>query len=246
MLVRKSTLERSILMRSLFLASLLALASLSPASATLLSTLLLPGGSLSNANITIDDFSFTRTCGGVGICAPLDASGVDVTLVGNQVRIVGGFTALNPGGGFASADFIIGYDIASVPLIGAVGLLFNGAVVGDSSFAQVVETVLGFTPFLHVAGTGQVDAPGGPLADAIILDKGYHALRVVKDLLLVGADSDGLGYATVSFVDQFMAGPGVDPFCVDGTCDDVPEPGTYALLGSGLIGLYAARRHRKV
>ena len=228
-------------MKSFVLASLLALSSMT-LNATLLSTLLLPGGSLTNGNLTIDNFEFARTCGGVGICAPLDASGVDVSLVGNQVRIVGGFTALNPGGGFASADFIIGYDLVSVPLVGAVGLLFNGSVVGDSSFAQVVETVLAFTPFLHVAGDGAVNAPGGPLADVIILDNGYHALRVVKDLLLVGADSDGLGYATVSFVDQFMAGPGVDPFCVEGTCEVVPEPATNALLGAGLVGLFFLKR----
>jgi len=222
-------------MRTLVLASLLALASLSPAGATLLSVLV-AGGSLSNANITVDDFSFVRTCGGIGVCAPLDASGVDVSLVGNQIRIVGGFAAISVGG-FSSADFVIGYNILSVPSIGAVGLLFNGAVVGDLSFAQVVETVL--TPVAHLAGQGQVNAPGGPFADAFALDGSYHVLRVVKDVLLVGADTEGLGSATISLIDQFYVGPGADPFSVE---PEVPEPATNALLGAGLVGLFFLKR----
>jgi len=234
-------------MNKLVLASLLALASVGNLSATLLSVLV-AGGSLSNSYITVDDFAFTRTCGGIGVCAPLDASGIDVSLVGNQIRFAGGFTALS-NGGFASSDFLIAYDISVNPLfpaIGGVGLLFNGAVVGDQSFAQVVETVLGTVPFLHVAGQAQVDAPGGPLADVAILDAPYRDLRIVKDIFLVGSDSEGLGYATISLIDQFYAGPGVDPFCVDGTCDDVPEPATYGLMGAGLIGMYIVRRRSRV
>ena len=229
-------------MKKTFLASALALACSANLGATLLSTLV-AGGSLSNANITIDNFAFTRTCSGVGVCAPLDASGIDVTLVGNQIRFAGGFTALS-NGGFATADFLIAYDLQSTLAIGGVGLLFNGAVVGDQSAAQVVETVLATVPFLHVAGQAQVNAPGGPLADVAILDAAYQDLRIVKDIFLVGSDTEGLGYATISLIDQFYAGPGVDPFCVDGTCDDVPEPGTYGLMGSALMGIYLIRRRR--
>ena len=234
-------------MKTCILASLLALASVGNLGATLLSTLV-AGGSLSNSYITVDDFAFTRTCGGIGVCAPLDASGIDVSLVGNQIRFAGGFTALS-NGGFASADFLIAYDISVNPLfpsIAGVGLLFNGAVVGDQSFAQVVETIIGTVPFLHVAGQAQVDAPGGPLQDVAILDAPYRDLRIVKDIFLVGSDSEGLGYATISLIDQFYAGPGVDPFCVGAECDVVPEPATYAMLGVGLIGLYLGKRRIKV
>jgi len=228
-------------MRTLVLASVLALASLSPAGATLLSTLLLPGGSLSNANITIDNFEFTRTCGGIGVCAPLDASGIDVTLVNNQIRFAGGFTALS-NGGFASADFLVAYHLNSTLAIGGVGLLFNGAVVGDQSFAEVIESII--APIAHLAGQGQVDAPGGPLADAIILDGAYHNLKIVKDIFLVGSDSEGLGYATISLIDQFYVGVGVNPLCVEGVdCEPaVPEPATYGMMAAGLIGLYFTKR----
>jgi hypothetical protein len=229
-------------MKSFVLASLLALSSMT-LNATLLSTLLLPGGSLTNGNLTIDNFAFTRTCGGIGVCAPLDASGIDVTLVNNQIRFAGGFSALS-NAGFASADFLIAYDLQSTLAIGGVGLLFNGAVVGDQSFAQVVESVLGTVPFLHVAGQAQVNAPGGPLADVAILDAAYHNLRIVKDIFLVGSDTEGLGYATISLIDQFYAGVGVDPFCVEGTCEVVPEPAAYGLIGSALMGLYAVRRRK--
>lgn len=230
--------------RFVLVSAILALSSLN-LGATLLSTLV-AGGSLSNANITVDNFTFIRTCGGTGVCAPLDASGIDVTLVGNQLHFAGGFTALNPGGGFATADFLVGYDLLSVPAIGAVGLLFNGAVVGDSSFAQVVETVIAITPFLHVAGQGQVDAPSGPLADAILLDNAYHFLKITKDIFLVGSDTDGLGYASISLIDQFYVGPGIDPFCTENCEPEVPEPGTYALMGVGLVGIYLAKRRRVV
>ena len=229
-------------MKSFVLASLLALASLSPAGATLLSTLLLPGGSLSNGSITIDDFAFTRTCGGTGVCAPADASGIDVTLVGNQIHFIGGFSALNGGGGFASADFLIAYDLVSVPSIDRVGLLFNGAVVGDQSFAQVVETII--TPIAHVAGQGSVNAPTGPLVTIINLDDAYHAMRITKDIFLLGSDTEGLGVSSISFIDQAYATPGqVTPFCVVGVdCEVTPEPSTYATLGIGLISFYFARR----
>lgn len=180
--------------RFVLVSVVLALSSLN-LGATLLSDLI-PGGSLSNALLTVDNFDFTRTCGGIGVCAPLDASGIDVSLVGNAIHIVGGFTALS-NAGFASADFIVAYNITS-PLVGinAVQLLFNGAVVGDQSFAQVVETVV--TPVNHLAGQGQVDAPGGPLSDTFALDGSYTSLRVTKDILLVGSDTTGLGYATIS------------------------------------------------
>ena len=232
-------------MKSIVLASLLALSGMT-LNATLLSTLLLPGGSLTNGNLTIDNFEFTRTCGGIGVCAPLDASGIDVTLVNNQIRFAGGFTALS-NGGFASADFVIAYDLSVNPLfpaLGAVGLLFNGAVVGDQSFAEVVETVIGTVPFLHVAGQAQVEAPGGPLADIAILDGPYRDLRIIKDIFLVGSDTEGLGYATISLIDQFYAGVGVDPFCVGDECEVVPEPAAYGLIGSALMGLYAVRRRK--
>ena len=227
-------------MRTLVLASILALASLSPASATLLSTLLLPGGNLSNGLLTLDDFSFTRNCSGPGICAPLDASGIDVSLTLNTIHITGGFTALTIGA-VTTADFVLAYDIAS-PLIGinAVQLLFNGAVVGNQSFAQVVETVV--TPVNHLAGQGQVNVPG-TLSDTFALDGSYTQLRITKDLLLVAADSTGnLAAATISLVDQIYTGVDINPQCVPGTCEDAPEPATNAMLGAGLVGLFFLKR----
>jgi hypothetical protein len=191
--------------------------------------------------MAVTDFAFTRNCSGVGICAPLDASGIDVSLVGGQLRFAGGFTALSVGG-VATADFLIAYNILSVPTIDRVGLLFNGSVIGDSSFAEVVETVI--TPIAHLAGQGSVAAPSGPLAQLIVLDDDYHALKIVKDILLVGADTDGLGVASISLIDQFYVAPGQpSPFCVEGVdCDVVPEPSTYAMLGLGLVGFYFAKR----
>jgi hypothetical protein len=211
-----------------------------PAGATLLSTLTLPGGSLSNGLLTLDDFTFTRNCSGPGVCAPLDASGIDVSLTLNTIHITGGFTALGIGS-VTTADFVLAYDIAS-PLIGinAVQLLFNGAVVGNQSFAQVVETVV--TPVNHLAGQGQVNVPG-TLSDTFALDGSYTNLRITKDILLVAADSGGnLAAATISLVDQIYTGVDIGQQCAPGTCPETPEPASYGMMGIGLIGLYFAKR----
>lgn len=214
-------------MKSLFLASLLVLSSGILGATTL--DLLVAGGSLTDGNITVSGFSFVRTCsGGPGVCAPADASGIDVTFVNGHLQFAGGFTALSSSG-FQSADFLIGYDLLSTYLINAIGLNFNGAVSGNQSFAEVVETILVAGPF--IAGQGQVDAPGGPLSTTITLANPYDSFRVVKDILLVGSATQGLGYATISYVDQFYGGT-----------REAPEPATYAMIGAGLIGLWFKRR----
>lgn len=211
-------------MKNIVLASLLALAG-GILGATPLDVLV-SGGSLTDGGITVSGFSFTRTCsGGPGVCAPADAAGIEVTLVGGHLQFAGGFSALSSNG-FQSADFLIGYDYNGLSA-DRVGLTFNGAVVGNQSFAQVVETILVAGPY--IAGQGQVDAPGGPLSTIIQLAGWYDSFRVVKDILLVGSSSNGLGYATISYVDQFYPDTAT------------PEPGT-AVIGLGLIGLYLYKR----
>lgn len=212
-------------MKNIVLASLLALAG-GILGATPLSVLV-AGGSLSAGGITISNFSFVRNCSGVGVCAPGDASDIDVTLSNGHIQFAGGFTALSVDG-FSTADFLIGYDLLSTYAIREIGLLFNGAVVGDQSFAQVVETVLVPGPF--IAGQGQVDAPGGPLSTIITLDQDRNFMRIVKDIFLVGSDTEGLGYSSISYVDQVYP------------VGDVPEPATYAMIAAGLVGLALKRR----
>jgi hypothetical protein len=219
--------------RSFLLASILALMASMNLNATLLSVLV-AGGSLSGGGLTFDNFTFNRNCSGVGVCAPLDASGIDVSLVGNQLQFAGGFAALSVGG-VATADFLIGYNLLATNAIGAIGLVFNGAVVGDQSFAQVVETVsvLGV-----VQGQGQVDAPGGPLSALITLNPDLNFMHIVKDIFLLASDSEGdLAYASISFIDQIYreGQPSGDP-------EPTPEPATYAMMGIGLIGLYFGKR----
>lgn len=218
-------------MKSKFASIGLVLLLASQAFGTPLSTLLV-GGTITQGGLTASNFSFTRTCSGVGVCAPSDASGIDVTMVGNKLRLSAGFGAIAAAGSaFASADFLVGYDLASTAAnILRVDLVFNGAVVGDSSFAQVVETALVPGPF--IAGQMQVDAPGGPLGAFMEFGTPLAFVRIVKDIFFLAADSNGLqAYATASFVDQFYT-----------TDTPAPEPGTLLGVGGALLLLAAWKR----
>lgn len=225
----ENTLKKISMYASVLLLALIA--SSHPLRAALLSDLIASNGSLTDGGLTASNFSFVRNCSGVGVCAPGDASGVSVTLSGGALSLNGGFAAITPGG-FASADFLVSWDILSTYAIDKILLSFNGATTGNASLAEVVETILVAGPL--IAGQAQVDAPAGPSSVWLTLAAGpYTEFRVIKDILLIAGNSNG-GFAssTISFVDQFYPGGETES----------PEPATYAMIGVALIGLYFKRR----
>jgi hypothetical protein len=153
-------------------------------------------------------------------------------------------------------DAAIGFDFINIPLFAGVGqtatisLGFNvttlsGAPIITSNFlgfaagttgtglATVKETfcVGGVRP-CAAGGTSQsLQVAISPFATTVTDKKqftGVTTIGVTKDIFVAGGTA---GTGTISVVTNTVDqnGPGGD--------DTIPEPGTYALLGSGLVGL---------
>lgn len=139
-------------------------------------------------------------------------------------------------------DMVVGYDldVLGSDFINRAGLRFNGSVpsqgVGDAA-ASVVETVQ--------SRDGSDVAPGAPIRDTEVLDvfndgpgrledsnsdfmtlNLTRSLRFTKDIIVSSRPTGG--YAVISVVDNIV--------------DQIPEPGSIALLG--LAGGLLIRRRR--
>jgi len=174
--------------------------------------------------------------------APGDLSGITVsgiTLGGNHgLHFTGGLFA----GMGSNLDLIISYK-ASVLFtnitnlqISDVHLIFNGAVTG-AGFTNVTETVT-TADGLTVLGQAQVTNPPPDFDQAILLSQPQSMIRVTKDIFLFGSgNSETPGTATISFIDQV--------FSQSRPPQNVPEPASIVLLGTGLLGLARLRRGRR-
>jgi len=215
-----------------------------PLQATALSTLI-PGGVITDGPITYSDFTFTRTCQPAltGLCAPLDASGLDVSLIAGGIQIAGGISVTSPTGTLVVGDFLIGFTYTGPSPVTDVGLAFNGSTQGNGSFAQVVESII---VNQTVEAQLEVNAPLGPWSTTLHLDDPLKSFDVIKDIQLGAFESNGfLALSTISFVHQYYFAPTIDPRCVGDQCPDVPEPSTFALIGLGLVGagVFRLARH---
>ena len=178
------------------------------------------------------DFTAILTSSGPNT-APPDLSGIvvqGITLGGNHgLDFAGGMYA----GAGSSLDLIISYK-ASVLFtnttnlqISDIHLIFNGAVTG-AGFTNVTETVT-TADGLVVLGQAQVTNPPPDYDETIFLSQAVPIARVRKDIFLFGSgDAQTPGTATISFIDQV--------FSQSRPPNEIPEPCTLLLLGSGLLG----------
>ena len=195
---------------------------------------LLPGGT-NATGLTLGDKRYTNfTFSASGIPTQGLAEAVNVTLSDDaapnrhtlRFSTAGDGLVANPGD---SIDLVICYDVnvLGTQRINGVGLTFQSTVApsGGDAAASVVETVQTLDgSILRPGGTSDmeilsvVNDGAGPLEDT---NSDFMALNLTRSLRfckdIVVSSRPGGGYAVISIVDQIV--------------DQVPEPGSIALIG---------------
>jgi hypothetical protein len=200
-------------------------------------------------SITVDDklfsdFTFTIYSTDPSLTTPADASGITVSpfQLGSELGLAftGGLTAQDG----ATLDLTIGYKVTVLDpnrMLSDIHLIFNGqASLG--SHTSVIETVLDAMPDpgqLALIGEASVqDPPDGQHEELIDLSRMVRMALVQKDIILQAANLPLIGgNVTISVVDQLFSQKRQD--------NEIPEPCTLLLLGSGLLGVGIRLRGKK-
>ena len=191
------------------------------------------------------DFRYSPTSYGGGV--PVPASGIGVVPIDLPLLAEIDFNGLFAAGPYQGVDGVIRFTVGVLPggnLIDDLGLTQGGSVVYGTGIAGVGEDAcagglltggcVGGVP-LHLQ---TVVAFGGGLSitSAHVNFSPVSTIDVIKDIGVTGGQ---YGLALLSHVtNEFSEAPG------GGGGGEVPEPGTWVLMGSGFLGLFGIARKR--
>lgn len=191
------------------------------------------------------DFSYTTS---KFHALPVQAAGITVTPVDNPLDAQIDFNAFWAAGPGAFTDGVLRFRVTVLPQgnpITQLELLQGGSFAVGTGLASIAETacVGGLLPgcsggTLQTLGTyyaGSLLGGGSQLFDSVSFNP-VMSVDVLKD---IGVTGGPLGLAFLSHVEQhFIETPG------GGGGGEVPEPGTWVLMLSGIVGLALYGRKR--
>jgi hypothetical protein len=174
----------------------------------------------------LTDFTYDTVVGGGGAAADASAITISTNEVGWTAFVNSGIVLTAGSGAFA--DAIFGYTVTALVgnPIDEVSLGFVGGTAG-TGVATIAENVYDVANVL--LGTLFVSSPFGPPTDIEFSNPPQTSVRVIKDINVTGG-SNGVG--TISLIIQDY--------------NQVPEPGSLALIGMGLAGLVGYRWRRRL
>ena len=182
--------------------------------------------SLSINGLNFSNFGCSLTMGGKA-ATPSSCDQINVGTITNPgagIAFTSGFTASHN----SFDDAVLSYNVSSATGISAVGLDFNGTFAGWG-ISSVTETIFSDGKQVGFAKVScNLESDGCSYTDSISLNGVYNNLSIQKDINVTGVQ----GKAQISYVDQ--------------TFTATPEPGSTALLGTGLLGVAGLLRRRSI